>query len=121
MVETVGEYENEYFKIFTQVEKKTSVNYIELEQALQEVQNMLNETEELNEEQVKTFEKLQASLKKDIEVKKPADKLKMLQSLSPAKAEEIKIVNETQKMVLKEKKSLLEDLQEERNSDRKVS
>ena len=114
MVEKVGEFENDYFKIFTKIEKKTSVDYIELENAINEIKESYMETEDfLTTEQQEIFNKLETSMKKDIEVKKPSDKLKMLSSINPAKAEEIKKVQETKKIILKEKKSLLEEIEEQ--------
>ncbi len=118
MAEEIGPFENDYFMIFEKEEKSVKVDYKQLEQAIKDIQKELLETEDyLTNEQQEIFDKLQNSMKTDIEVKKPAEKLKLLNQINPTKAEEIKETIIKQTLVLKEKKSLLEDIKEQEETN----
>ena len=108
-VEALGEYENDYFKIEEKISKSTKVDYKQLEQAIEEIKKEMPTTEE----QQTAFKELQEQFKRDIEVKKGSEKIKLLKLINPAKAEQVKVITETKKLTLTEKKSLIEDLKDQ--------
>ena len=104
MVEKIGVFENEYFSIYEKIKRETKVDYTDLQNAI------ANIVPNLNENQQDIYHELMETIKKDIEVKKPADKLKMLSQLDPNKANEIKRVVEKVSLVIKPNEETLGEL-----------
>ena len=107
MVNVVGEFENDYFQIKKKETKTTKVNFTDLDNAIKDIAQNLPQ----NEEQIETFKNLVETMKTDIEVKKPSEKLKLLEKINPSKAQQITRIEIKEELVLKEKEALKEELE----------
>ena len=107
MVNVVGAFENDYFQIKKKETKTTKVNFTDLDNAIKEIAQNLPQ----NEEQIETFKNLVETMKTDIEVKKPSEKLKLLEKINPSQAQQITRIEIKEELVLKEKEALKEELE----------
>ena len=107
MVNVVGEFENDCFQIKKKETKTTKVNFTDLDNAIKEIAQNLPQ----NEEQIETFKNLVETMKTDIEVKKPSEKLKLLEKINPSQAQQITRIEIKEELVLKEKEALKEELE----------
>lgn len=107
MVNVVGEFENDYFQIKKKETKTTKVNFTDLDNAIKEIAQNLPQ----NEEQIEIFKNLVETMKTDIEVKKPSEKLKLLEKINPSQAQQITRIEIKEELVLKEKEALKEELE----------